>query len=132
VRLFYMYWALKEAYVKATGTGLVTDLTRIEFRNVHLFDLDHPPATRYSDARLHLAGVEQPQWYLELEAFPAATGVVGDGDEAETESKENGDYYIAMATEKAYLTEADLAAPWKEVDVQNDIEVWDEAWKGLK
>ena len=140
VRLFYMYWALKEAYVKATGTGLVTDLTLIEFRNVHLFDLDdHPPVTRYSGVKLYLAGVEQPQWYLELEAFPAAeaaVGVAGDGDGdgdggAGSESEENGDYYIAIATEREGLSEGDLAARWKEVDVQNDIEVWDEVRKGL-
>jgi len=62
----------------------------------------------------------------------AAEAMAGDcGPEAEAGSEENGDYYIAIATEREGLTEASLAAQWKEVDVQNDIEVWDEVWKGL-
>lgn len=124
IRLFYIYWALKEAYVKATGTGLVTDLTKIEFRNVKVFHVEQPGVRRYTGARLYLNGVEQEGWYLEVEVF--------DLDEEE-EEEEHGEgnmekqVYIAIATQKEGLSGKDLKGEWKVVDMARDIERWDEA-----
>ncbi|KAF8426061.1 hypothetical protein EV426DRAFT_41936 [Tirmania nivea] len=116
VRLFYMHWALKEAYVKATGTGLVTDLTQIEFRNVELFDLDRSMGKRYTGAKLYLGGVEQLEWYLEVEVFE---GVI------EGEEDEDGTCYIAIATEREGLSDEDLRAEWNVVNMEKDIGKWD-------
>ncbi|KAF8446592.1 hypothetical protein BGX38DRAFT_1193427 [Terfezia claveryi] len=116
VRMFYMHWALKEAYVKAIGTGLVTDLTQIEFRNLKLFDLDRSAGKRYTDAKLYLSGVEQPEWYLEVDVFEGV-------DEGEPD--ENGICYIAIATEREGLSDEDLRGKWKVVDMERDIGKWD-------
>ena len=111
-----MYWALKEAYVKAIGTGIATDLTQIEFRNVRLFDLDPSVGKRYTGAKLYLGGVEQPEWYLEVEVFEG----VDDGEE-----DEDGTCYVAIATEREGLSEEDLRGEWKVVDMERDIGKWD-------
>lgn len=114
--MFYMHWALKEAYVKAIGTGLVTDLTQIEFRNVKLFDLDRSAGKRYTEAKLYLSGVEQPEWYLEVDVFEGV-------DEGEPD--ENGICYIAIATEREGLSDEDLRGEWKVVNMERDIWKWD-------
>jgi len=116
VRLFYMHWALKEAYVKAIGTGLVTDLTQVEFRNVKLFDLDRSAGKRDTGAKLYLGGVEHPEWYLEVDVFEGV-------DEGEPD--ENGICYIAIATERVGLSDEDLKGEWKVVDMEKDIGKWD-------
>ena len=116
VRLFYIHWALKESYVKATGTGLVTDLTQIEFRNVKLFDLEQSACKRYTEAKLYLGGVERPEWYLEVEVFEG----VDEGDEGE-----DGACYVAIATEREGLSDEDLKGKWKLVKMEEDIGKWD-------
>lgn len=42
VSKFAQHWALKEAYVKATGTGIVVELKSIEFHHVKYVDADNP------------------------------------------------------------------------------------------
>lgn len=80
--------------MKAIGTGLVTDLTKIEFREVHVFDVadyesdgaggdgkkNHNAVQilaggikRYIGAQLHLNGVYRPEWYLEITSMPTAS-----------------------------------------------------------
>ncbi|KAK9379427.1 uncharacterized protein V2V93DRAFT_387936 [Kockiozyma suomiensis] len=61
--LLFSYWALKEAYTKALGVGLVTDLHSIVFSNVPNLTLSDLP---YSDAiRCHRNGKSLP-WRFEL------------------------------------------------------------------
>ncbi|KAF8473268.1 hypothetical protein BDZ91DRAFT_395251 [Kalaharituber pfeilii] len=118
IRMFYIHWALKEAYVKATGTGLVTDLTLIEFRNVKIFDVDEPGTRRYIGTKLYLSGVEQPHWYLELESYDRK-----DEDDNDEEG-ETGRYYIAIATEREWLADEDLVGDWMRVDIERDVLPW--------
>ncbi|ODQ63794.1 hypothetical protein NADFUDRAFT_13014, partial [Nadsonia fulvescens var. elongata DSM 6958] len=56
-------WALKEAYTKALGIGLVTDLSLIEFRNLKL--VSKLGNTWDGSAELWVKGVYQ-DWRLEL------------------------------------------------------------------
>ncbi|KAK9243367.1 hypothetical protein V1506DRAFT_544753 [Lipomyces tetrasporus] len=45
-RRLFTFWALKEAYTKAVGIGLVTDLKSIEFTSVEDVDTNERPYTR--------------------------------------------------------------------------------------
>ena len=112
VRCLYLVWALKEAYTKATGTGVVTDLTRIEFRRVTLFD----PRRRWRDAQLWIDGVDRsPAWYFEVTFLPIVPGDGADGGGG-------GDgIYLAVCAPRAALTEDDMAGDWRALDVDRDI-----------
>lgn len=109
VRCLYLVWALKEAYTKAVGTGMATDLTRIEFRHVTLFD----PRRRWRDAQLWIEGIDQsPAWYFEVSFLP---GVPGD------EPGPGDGFYLAVCAPRAALTEDDMAGDWQLLDVDRDI-----------
>ncbi|BFZ62333.1 hypothetical protein YB2330_003426 [Saitoella coloradoensis] len=56
LKIFYWHWALKESYVKATGTGLVTNLPAIDFVNV----------SAGTAAKVQVHGRLEP-WSFELE-----------------------------------------------------------------
>ena len=57
LRQFYRHWALKESYVKATGEGIVIDLTRIEFSYASREQLDGAQA-----ATVVVDGIPRPEW----------------------------------------------------------------------
>lgn len=54
LKKFAQHWALKEAYVKATGTGIVVDLQAIEFRNVRYVDIEN--SMQIDAAQLYVRG----------------------------------------------------------------------------
>lgn len=111
VRCLHLVWALKEAYTKATGTGVATDLTRIEFRRVSLFD----PRRRWRDAQLWIDGADwSPAWYFEATFLPLVPG--DDGGDG------GGDgIYLVVCAPRAALTEDDMAGDWRPLDVDRDI-----------
>lgn len=63
VKMLYLHWALKEAYVKAVGTGLVTNLLAIEFRGVNLHDTEDG---EYGGVEVYVDGEKRPEWKLEV------------------------------------------------------------------
>lgn len=63
VKMLYLHWALKEAYVKAVGTGLVTNLLAIEFRGVNLHDTED---RAYDGVEVYVDGERRPEWKLEV------------------------------------------------------------------
>lgn len=61
---FAQHWALKESFVKATGTGIIVHLPSIEFRRVRYVNETEP--VRRDAAHLHLHG-ERQAWSFELQ-----------------------------------------------------------------
>jgi 4'-phosphopantetheinyl transferase len=57
---FYRHWAMKEAYIKALGTGLSYDLQRVRFEYVTASSADSTTAIAYID------GIAQRDWLIEL------------------------------------------------------------------
>ncbi|CCG82439.1 GDSL Lipase/Acylhydrolase family protein [Taphrina deformans PYCC 5710] len=60
---FAQHWALKEAYVKATGAGILGDLPSIEFQSISYVDEEHP--LQNDAAVLYVKDVQQ-DWHFEL------------------------------------------------------------------
>jgi phosphopantetheinyl transferase len=114
VRCLYLFWALKEAYAKAIGVGVVMDLTRIEFRGVRIFE-----GQRWRGAEIWVDGVaESGKWYLEVSFM---RGILGEGD----------GFYLAICCEKEGLTDKDLEGEWREMGLVEDIvKPWGGAHKG--
>jgi 4'-phosphopantetheinyl transferase len=118
-------WALKEAYVKAVGTGLVTDLLAVDFKLEGLdMRMEQQNGTesrgvqRKGDVQLHLGrGKEKRQdhkWHLEIERLEMEDGVEGLSDEQKL-------YYVAVALERdQHLTE-DIHGTWEWLDMGRDI-----------
>lgn len=108
-RSLYLHWALKEAYVKAVGTGLVTDLTAVEWRGVELFDLEKEK--KWLGARVWVNGDERKDWWSEVSFW--------DG------TKQNGEgFYLALVTDREGLDLEDEEADnvrFVELDFQSDI-----------
>lgn len=107
VRKLYLLWALKEAYVKAVGTGLVTDLLAIEFRNTPLFDVDNKQR-RFSEVELWLSGERTNDWYLEVSAYGG-------------EAADQATHYLAIASQAEGLREEDLDDDWEILDFEKDV-----------
>lgn len=61
--MFNRHWALKESYVKATGTGIVVDLQSLEFR-VKTRNLSE--SCYVTDTVLFISGVAQPWKFEEI------------------------------------------------------------------
>lgn len=94
LRLFYTYWALKEAYIKMTGEALLAKwLTRLEFVDV-VAPAPAPPGSgpwgeQYTGIKTLWYGVEKEEARLEVVAFEedyivataARGGGVGPGSE---------------------------------------------------
>ncbi|XP_037492951.1 L-aminoadipate-semialdehyde dehydrogenase-phosphopantetheinyl transferase isoform X2 [Jatropha curcas] len=70
---FYRYWCLKEAYVKATGSGLVNGLDRVEFhhtnwRNIFV-KIDGEPITEW---RFWIFELQERHWVSVARGHPKA------------------------------------------------------------
>ncbi|KAK9467152.1 hypothetical protein V1512DRAFT_262074 [Lipomyces arxii] len=65
-RRLFSFWALKEAYIKATGSGLVTNLKAIEFSSVEDVNLDFKP---YTNKIVCIRSSELLDWRFELFAL---------------------------------------------------------------
>lgn len=98
VRMLYLHWALKEAYCKAVGTGLVTNLLAIEFQNVALDTVES--GDRDTRVKVFINNIEQKQWLLEI--GPLA-----------------GDHYVAIATDSWSASEE--TGTWTWIDFGEDI-----------
>jgi len=106
-RKLYRLCALKEAYVNAVGTGLVTHLLAIEFRNTPLFELDEK-SRRFQGAELYVGGEKTNDWYLEITAYG--------GDEPDLAT-----HYLAVASQGEGLREEDLHDDWESLDFEKDV-----------
>ncbi|OAX77444.1 hypothetical protein ACJ72_08257 [Emergomyces africanus] len=132
IRLFYTYWALKEAYIKMTGEALLAPWLRdLEFRNVTV--PTPPPPSPDSAASLSsslwgvpetgvratLYGHEVPEVRLEVVAFGNdyifATAARGGGV---------GNSMVDMVDEREQGQEGNVWGRWDEfrlVDIERDI-----------
>lgn len=108
VRCLYLFWALKEAYVKAVGTGIVTNLLGIEFRNVRLFDIDEGKR-KCTDFELWVDGQKKNDWYLEVTAY------------GESEPSGEATHYLAVASEVEGIRAEDGHAEWEILDFEKDV-----------
>ncbi|EPS40299.1 hypothetical protein H072_5899 [Dactylellina haptotyla CBS 200.50] len=111
VKGVHLNWAVKEAYVKAVGTGLVTDLTAVEFGLEGVKEtLDSGERSR--GVQLWLGkGAERregSEWYFEVER------VQREGLE--------GRYCVAIATKAEGLSEEDRQGRWEWLDYEEGIE----------
>ncbi|KAA8895717.1 hypothetical protein FN846DRAFT_320170 [Sphaerosporella brunnea] len=104
VRRLYLLWALKEAYTKAIGVGVVMDLTKIEFRG-----LEGMVGERWTGAEVWVDGRREERWYLEVSFLPGRKGGEGVG------------FWIAVCCDRAALAEGDEGGEWKEVDLLEEI-----------
>ncbi|KAG0125056.1 hypothetical protein HOY82DRAFT_509950 [Tuber indicum] len=105
VKMLYLHWALKEAYVKAVGTGLVTNLLAIEFRGVNLHDTEDGT---YEGVEVYIDGEKRPEWKLEV-------GRLSRG------------HYFAVAIDGGDGGEED-PGEWKWIEFRKDIwDVWGES-----
>ncbi|KAI5852315.1 hypothetical protein BZA05DRAFT_41624 [Tricharina praecox] len=95
VRGVYLLWALKEAYTKAVGVGIVGELTRVEFRGLEGWHGQE----RWRGAEVWVDGEdESKRWYTEGEGF-----------------------FLAICCEREALVEGDIEGEWKELDLETDI-----------
>ena len=62
ILLFNRYWALKESYLKAVGSGLSVDLATVEFRLKSKFLEINKPVI---DTELYVNGLKQMDWFFE-------------------------------------------------------------------
>lgn len=109
VKMLFIHWALKEAYCKAIGTGLVTDLLAIDFREVGLDIVEG--GARDTRAKVFVDGVVEDGWMFEV-------GNLLDG------------YYVALAVDSWSTEEReDSKGEWLWVDFKEDLL---KHWSGIK
>ncbi|KAH0613079.1 uncharacterized protein H6S33_009459 [Morchella sextelata] len=101
VKMMYLHWALKEAYCKAVGTGLVTNLLAIDFRHVELDKVEQ--GERDTQVKVFVDGTQRDEWMLEI-------------------GKLSGDHYVAIATDSwSDEEEAEETGKWSWIDFGKDI-----------
>ncbi|KAK6358454.1 hypothetical protein TWF730_007787 [Orbilia blumenaviensis] len=109
VKAVHLNWVVKEAYVKAVGTGLVTDLTAVEFGLVGVGEgIDC--GERMSDFEVWVGGRQRrmaTEWYFEVEK------VVKDGLE--------GPYCVGIVTRAEGLEEGDKSGVWEWLEYEGGI-----------
>lgn len=105
VKMMYLHWALKEAYCKAVGTGLVTNLLAIDFRGIRLDVVEK--GGRDTRVKVFVDGVERGDWMLEI-------------------GKLSGEHYVAIATDSwSSEEEKEETGKWLWIDFEKDIlNVW--------
>ncbi|KAK6501726.1 hypothetical protein TWF481_009554 [Arthrobotrys musiformis] len=110
VKAVHLNWVVKEAYVKAVGTGLVTDLTAVEFGLVGVGGLVDG-GERVDGVEVWIgAGREKRrarEWYFEVER------VVREGLE--------GGYCLAVVTRVEGLEEGDRKGAWEWLEYTRDM-----------
>ncbi|KAF3128297.1 hypothetical protein TWF594_011713 [Orbilia oligospora] len=109
VKAVHLNWVVKEAYVKAVGTGLVTDLTAVEFGLVGVAGRVEA-GERVDDVEVWIGTGEKRrarEWYFEVERV-------------EREGLEGG-YCLAVVTRAEGLEEGDKRGRWKWLEYGGDI-----------
>ncbi|KAK6348385.1 hypothetical protein TWF718_006182 [Orbilia javanica] len=109
VKAVHLNWVLKEAYVKAVGTGLVTDLTAVEFGLVGVVGLVDD-GVRVGDVEVWVGGREKRrarEWYFEVERV-GRSGL-------------EGGYCLAVVTRVEGLEEGDRKGSWEWLEYVEDI-----------
>jgi len=100
LKQFHRLWTLKEAYVKATGTGLTIDMQTVVFLNTAPKEEEHRN-TIYQGTQLYRNGVLQPSWRFDLSYLD--------------------DFHpVCVAVQVPGSTGRSPATPWKEVRI-NDL-----------
>lgn len=61
LKRFAQHWALKEAYVKATGAGILGELSTIEFQSIRYVDEEH--AMQDNAAELYIKDIRQDYFF---------------------------------------------------------------------
>ena len=106
VRNVYLLWALKEAYTKAVGVGIVGELTRVEFGGLEGWDRQK----RWRGAEIRVDGEDDgAKWYLEVSFLEGKMGGEGEGS------------FLAICCEREALVEGDMEGEWRELDLETDI-----------
>lgn len=109
VKMLFLHWALKEAYCKAVGTGLVTDLLAIDFREVGLDVVEG--GARDTRVKVFVNGVVEDGWMFEV-------GKLLDG------------YYFALAADSWSTEEGEEEkGEWLWIDFKEDLV---KHWGGIK
>lgn len=101
VKLLFLHWAVKEAYCKAVGTGLVTNLLAIDFRDIKLDVVEN--GTRDTQVKVFVDGVAEVGWMLEI-------GKLLDG------------HYVAIAADSCSIENAEeMDGAWVWISIKEDI-----------
>ncbi|KAI5787094.1 hypothetical protein EDC01DRAFT_173185 [Geopyxis carbonaria] len=110
VRCLLLLWGLKEAWVKAVGTGIVGDLRRVEFRGVQLGW--EKQGKRWTGAEVWVHGKREAGWWMEVE-FVESKVDPGEG------------WFVVVCCEQDKLGEgAWREGEWEWVDYERDIAPW--------
>ncbi|KAK6543947.1 hypothetical protein TWF694_000665 [Orbilia ellipsospora] len=111
VKAVHLNWTLKEAYVKAVGTGLVTDLTAVDFEVDGVCEVvDRGERSRGVKVWLGKGAGRRrgDEWYFEVERVQVGEGV-------------EGSYCVAMATQAEGLGEEDKNGVWQWLNYEADM-----------
>lgn len=101
VKLLFLNWAMKEAYCKAVGTGLVTNLLAIDFREIKLDVVES--GTRDTQVKVFVDDVAEDHWMLEI-------GKLLDG------------HYVAIAADYWSIEEGgEVDGAWVWISIKEDI-----------
>lgn len=92
VKMLFLHWAMKEAYCKAIGTGLVTDLLAIDFREIKLDVVER--GARDTQVKVFVDGVVEDGWMLEIEKLldEHYVAIAVDSWSVEEEEEEKGEW----------------------------------------
>lgn len=101
VKLLFLHWAVKEAYCKAVGTGLVTNLLAIDFRDIKLDVVEK--GTRDTQVKVFVDDVAEVGWMLEI-------GKLLDG------------HYVAIAVDSCSIENGEeMDGAWVWISIEEDI-----------
>lgn len=92
IKMLFLHWALKEAYCKAVGTGLVTNLLAIDFRGVRLDVVEK--GARDTQVKVFVDGVVKDEWMLEIGQLLGGhyVAIAADSWSAEETKEEKGEW----------------------------------------